>query len=698
MAIPIDSIDKELAIHSVFFLSTNDPEYLDGIHSLSFVPDRIWETGTMSESYYKNGDTLYLTPAPTNNYTLRPGYTYTFGIKMMKRLGLYIDDGESGCPIGTVPFTVSVVPDHLRWAPGSSESNQWNNPDNWLGIDQHNQPIHQDAHFAPLPTSNVIIPTLEAGLPYPEMVNPASLSSRDSVKQTGFTYNTCDSIRFMSGSAIGQQERLAYTGAVVDMSTPHGKWALRGAPVTGMLSGDLFMADADLTNHTPMWEVGEFDANGRSYKTGNASFWLSLYSRSIMQKGNGDNIKDTTYTADAQWSKVTNGMTYSLPAGQGWAVFTRTTSGDAAVRLPKSDDIFYYYYANGDKSYDNYEQKLQALRDAKAGGAGKAGKLAYQPSGSSQSFTLTNEVDATSFVFANPTMGYIDIWGFIEDNSSLSKQFDYINAEGTYTTINQSAAELTDNTITNLQRYLPPMQAIVLTTAAARNLTVTLNTNRVVTNPVTRGGGSGAPARAAVRKGIMTVTATNPASSRCTSKLLLGQGYHAAIRDGEDALLTTVNIDNYTNNTTPATPFNIYAVEGQYGLSIDLRDEIVDVPLSFSISALNYAPMTYLWFTGVNSIDGNLVLYDSLTMTERDIKDGICLVIETPSVSHDVRYYIRRHGPITPTEPDTPTEPITTDYGRYEADTPPAVKIIRDGHVYILRNGHMYSIIGQEVR
>ena len=461
------------------------------------------------------------------------------------------------------------------------------------------------------------------------------------------------------------------------------------------------MANSDLEGATPMWEVGEFDANGRSYKTGNASFWLSLYDREVKQTGNKDNVKDTTYAANAEWSKVTNGMDYSLPPAQGWAVYSRTHSGHAAdVRLPKNDDIYYFYYASGDKVLDQYVPDLRAKRKDEAGG--KAGALAFYPgaSATSQEYTLTNEVASDAFVFANPSMGYIDIWGFIADND-LEQEIAYIKADGTWDKeVKATAIEGTPNTITNLQRYLPPMHAMVVyVSSASTEKTVTLNANRIVTSasqivrpaPQVR---TGAP----LHKGIMTVTAVNPVSSRCKSRLILGQGYNAEIIRGEDAMLTTVNISNYTNNSMPATPFNIYAVEGNEGLSIDLRDEIENIPISFCMSDLPYDDETQLWFTGVNNISGSLVLFDSLTMTERPIMDGICLKIETPKTSHEKRYYIRRHGELTPDDP-TVVDPIMTEIesAAVEEETP-VIKIIRNGHVYILRNGHVYTTMGQQLR
>jgi len=640
-------------------------------------------------------------PAEDNNYTMHAGYDYIFNINLMKRVdgSLTVDpDDENSCRIGVIPFTISVVPDYIRWEPMGTENNAWNNPDNWVGVNDRNEKIHDEAHYAPLASSKVIIPAMTGGLPYPMLPDLEATTTYDSIKQIGFEYNTCDVIRFMPGAAMAQQQRMNYNEAVIDMSTPNGKWALRSTPVTGLLGGDIFMANADLNEETSPWEVGYFDANGRNRSTGNASFWISLYSSSIIQKGNGQDVKDTTINASAAWSKATNNMKLSLPPASGWAVFTRTASNkDAVVRLPKKDDIFYYYNSDGEKQYDFYEQNLQAERDANAGGSGRAGKLAFNPVGSSQNYTLSNTVASTMFVFGNPTMGYIDIWGFIADNG-LSEEFDYINAKGEYVTISKSAAESkTTDTISEPQRYLPPMHAIVVKTTSATSKEVTLNTSRVVTShhQVVRPGP--APSRrsaSGLRKGIMTVTATNPVSPRCTSYLLIGQGYHNAVRDGEDAILTTVNIDNYTNNSAPATPFNIYAAEGSYGLSIDLRDEVVNIPVSFYMSDLPYDDVTYLWFTGVGNIDGELVLYDALTDTERAILDGGRIIIPTPEQSHETRYYIRRRG----YNPDDTTTPIATPVNTFETDDESAVKIIKDGHVLIIRNGHVYSMFGQKLR
>ncbi|MBR4520029.1 MAG: hypothetical protein IKO63_01275 [Paludibacteraceae bacterium] len=531
------------------------------------------------------------------------------------------------------------------------------------------------------------------------MPDPSSISSEDSVKQTGFVYNTCDSIRFLPGAAMGQQQHLTYNTAVVDMSLPHNQWAFRSAPVTGMLSGDIFMANADLTSQTSTWEAGEFDASGRNATTGNASFWLSLYSRSIVQKGNGNDIKDSTRTAAAQWSRVTNGMDYYLPPALGWAIYTRTANGrDADVRLPKKDDIYYYYDAYGEKMNDFNVPDLRAERDVLAGGTGKAGKLAFDTDGTYKEYTLENDSASTAFVFGNPTMGYIDIWGFIADNS-LDGSIAYMASNNEYTTISRAAAEETSDVITNPQRYLPPMHAMVISTTSGTSKTVRINTNRIVTSPSQVVRPTPAPHRigaTGLSKGIMTVTAVNPVSSRCTSRLLIGQGYHSAILDGEDALLTTVNINNYTNTSAPATPFNIYAVEGEHGLSINLRDEVLNVPVSFYMSDLPYDPVTHLWFTGVNNIEGQLVLYDALTNSERLILDGIRLDIPTPEASHETRYYIRRRG----FDPSNPDLPITTAIQEpYEQDAEAsAIKIIKDGHVLILRDGHIYTMFGQKLR
>ena len=712
-AIPIDSLmlfegttSQRVALDTIMFLSTNDPDYREGVHTISLMPDRKWNKDAENVGYYQNGnDTLRLIPAPSNNYPMRSGYHYTFGIQMMTTFGQSSWGGLEECPVGTVPFTVGVVPDYLRWDP-QGEDNRWNNPDNWIGLVQTNTPIHEDARFAPLSSTYVVIPPMTDGKPYPVLPDPASIPSSDSIKQVGFEYNTCHSIRFLSGAALSQQQRLEYDSVIADLTTPHNKWALRSAPIEGMLSGDLFMSDAELAQQVHTWNVGEFDASGRNYTTGNATFYLSLYNKDAIRQSNGPTI-DTVKTEAAEWSKVTNALSLTLPPAQGWAVLARTKSeDDAVVRLPKNDDIYYYYTKSGDKVWDLYESNLRALRTKSAteAGTGKVGKLAFYPGkdATNQDYTLSNGTASTTFVFGNPTMGYIDIWGFIADNKdSLEAEIGYIDTDGQYNTITLAALTEPD-AITSLTRYLPPMHAIVVKKKddAATELNVTVNTNRIVTDAdqIIRTSFEPAPVKkgpAGVSKGVMTVTAINSVSPRCNTRLLLGQGYHPEIIKGEDALLNTINIDNYSATSAPATPFNIYAVEGTNGLSIDLRDEILYVPISFYMSDLPYAPLTTLWFTGVNNVDGPLVLYDALSDTERPIIDGISLDIETPEESHEIRYYIRRPGYKPENETDKPV-PTAIEYNA--ADEEKAVKFVKDGHVFIKRNGKVYTIVGQKIQ
>ena len=115
------------------------------------------------------------------------------------------------------------------------------------------------------------------------------------------------------------------------------------------------------------------------------------------------------------------------------------------------------------------------------------------------------------------------------------------------------------------------------------------------------------------------------------------------------------------------------------------------------MSKLPYNPTTQLWFTGVNKIDGPLVLYDALTDTERPIMDGICLDIETPENSHEIRYYIRRYG-FTPGGADNDDPGVATGSDTLSGHDEKAMKIIYNGHVLILRNGHVYTMYGQQVR
>ena len=693
----VDSIMPNIGISSIKLLTTDDPDFQEGFHKLALVPDLDYP----QTEYYLKGHYITLQPASSNTYVMKQGYNYTFAIDLQTILGKDTLDG--GCKVGTVPFTLAIVPDYLRWDPQDSISTQWNRHGNWMGIDQNNEPIHATARFAPLSTTSIIIPAMTDGRPYPELPNLTEPATYDSVKQVGFQYNQCNIIRFMPDAAIGNQQYMNYADVVVDMKLPNQKWAFRSAPVEGMISGDLYMANADLNNETPLWEVSEFDADGRTYKTGNGSFWLSVYNTETKKINyTGD---DSTRSASAAWSKVTNAIDLPLKAGQGLAIYARTKEGieTPIVRLPKDDDTYYFYGTYGERIDDKYVGRLRDKRTELAS-PNKVGDLTFHPKEGAQTITLTNGVKSSSFVFGNPTMGFIDIWGFIADNASkLNLEFDYMDETkpkaSAYTSMTNVVALATENKLSKRERYLPPMYAIVLKAKEeATSIDLTLNTSRIVTDTVHHDRPAAAPRHRdgtpVPHKGIMTVTAKNPVSPRCYSRLLLGQGYHNSIREGEDAVLTTINIDNYSNTNAPATPFNLYAAEGSYGLSIDLRDSIVNIPVSFLISDLPYDPVTYLWFTGVNNIDGELVLYDAQNDTERAIIDGIYLTIETPTQSHERRYYIRRHG----YKEQSGTE-IATGFEIIEpADDEQVMKFIKNDQVYILRRGQVYTILGQPVR
>ena len=682
--IPIDSIrSTQVVIDSIILYSTTDPNFLPGIHRLHLIPDRQYNfSGGSNDGYYKSHDILRLTPSSSNNYTMLEGYDYSFRITLQTTLGAKI---AAGCPIGNTLFTLSIVPSHLRWAPQSEDSNDWNAAYNWLAIDNYGNPI-PNSHYVPKEHTDVIIPTLGEGTPYPTL--PNAIATTDSVRQLGFVYNQCNNIRFMKDAVIGGPKNLTYDNAIVDFTLPTDKWTLASSPVENMYSGDLFVALADQSGSSSDWEVAEFDGNGRN---GNASFWLSLYSTSVLRKGNVGGTSDTLVDASANWSRITNALSQPLPTATGWAVYSRTKDAQQPiVRLPKEDTRYFYYDVYGNKMENLYEDVSRASRQ---------GKLAYDKD-KNTGYTITNGVTGTTFVFGNPTMAYIDIWGFIADNAGVAEEFKYFNDEGNdLISVTKATALATANTISQSQRYLAPMRAIVLTASSGLSFSPVLNTNRVVIAPVDQS--SPAPARSQATSweedtpaGLMTITAINPVSTRCVSRLILGQGYHNDIRNGEDAVLMTMNIDNFSLTGAPTTPFNIYSVCNHFGMSIDLRHHLTNVPVSFVMSDLPYAPNTTLWFTGVNAISDTIYWYDDLEKTYTRIIDGMSITIPTPAANDERRYYIRNSMSAPSAYDDTPTTIEYTD----SVDTEQRVqKIFVNGQIYIIKGKQVYSVLGQQL-
>ena len=75
---------------------------------------------------------------------------------------------------------------------------------------------------------------------------------------------------------------------------------------------------------------------------------------------------------------------------------------------------------------------------------------------------------------------------------------------------------------------------------------------------------------------------------------------------------------------TPLIPIKLRYIPDR-SLVLWIRDLILPAGVcrfsAKNVGNLPFDPVTYLWFTGVNSIDGELVLYDALTGTERKSVD-----------------------------------------------------------------------------
>ena len=104
----VDSIMPNIGISSIKLLTTDDPDFQEGFHKLALVPDLDYP----QTEYYLKGHYITLQPASSNTYVMKQGYNYTFAIDLQTILGKDTLDG--GCKVGTVPFTLAIVPDYLR--------------------------------------------------------------------------------------------------------------------------------------------------------------------------------------------------------------------------------------------------------------------------------------------------------------------------------------------------------------------------------------------------------------------------------------------------------------------------------------------------------------------------------------------------------------------------------------------------------
>lgn len=664
IALPMHERKGVILPDTITLVSSTDPNFLPDKHWFAYEPDKKYDfSGGATVPYYKEtDDTCYLTPVAAalcpegkTFFTPRAGYEYTFRIPLTSLKGTS-SESENTCPVGTSYFTLAITPDHLLWTPQRNSQNRWQDDANWTAVDAMGNPVNGAKGMVPQSHSNVIIPALPHDSLYPIIsTTPDSINRYDLFYQAA----TCNAIYFQSGAKLGQQQLLEYQKAFADITLTAQQWYIVSTPIQETFSGDMafYIDGSDSQPFAP--KSGE---TNRAYNTS----YISTYSRSyeIFNPDGGTFDNPEATVASTGWSNVLNTLADSLKTGQAFSMMLwrgDDAATEATIRLPRPDNVYYYYYENGTKSpyYENIPRNMANI-----------GKLAFTPEANgTMQITLTNVTASEYFAFGNPTMAYIDMRKLLAYNSSsLSGTFYYKNGDAwsPLSTTLENYGVLTPSE--NQHYFLAPTEGVMVRTAdraAKGELTITLSADMLTIQPSQSAAApSGKPARVQARSqasALLTLTASTPFRYDGTYRSTVRIGEHTIasneIVDGEDLLLMASNAGTEDNGYF-TTPLNLYVLDRQHALSVDMRQQLTCLPLLFQYGN-GYTPeqTTRLQVNITGQFAAPVYLCDTLHHTSTLLHDGMFIDIETPQ-ANTLRYYLlsQEESSESPTEPNVPTD------------------------------------------
>ncbi|MBU3852243.1 MAG: hypothetical protein H9789_00165 [Candidatus Paraprevotella stercoravium] len=426
---------------------------------------------------------------------------------------------------------VYVHPKQTTWKP-QGNSTDWNRWENW-------------DNGSPWECTDVILPS--GASIYPILEDGAE--------------NRCHNLYFAPGSELENTPAFSANNpngkVFVDTEVNGGNYSLFSAPLSGMVTGDMFVSSGPLNPFATL--------NESSYPERRVSpivyqrFWSKTVEMATPgSSGTASNEKVTIDQTD--WSKTFNAVNTVYGAAQGFSVRPGRDgeSGSYTFRFPKEHTTYHYFYSNG----------ASTGQSATINRNGQAGQFIQKTFGSVK---LTIDNSGTRFLFGNPFMTHLDIKKFLAANQSNVSAVEVY--DGTqYVAITCDDQGNLFSTLEETPTMVAPMEAVfVQAKTAGTSLSLDLTKEMFHQKGIssrTRASRSGY----AHSKGSLRMKATvSGESSSCI--LLCSSRYADAYRTSEDI---TALIDN---DAKPAVA--IFTVADRKALSIQRMRSATRIPVGF---------------------------------------------------------------------------------------------------------------------
>ncbi len=654
--------------------------------SMRYTQNRIYQDN--KSNYYKAKDTIIFRPVDAahvtamqerhatetgwtdghpgfwhaNTHTMRPGYEYTMMVTLLNQ-SLATKDVDASCAVGTVYFTVVVVPDTVVWAP--VESDYWGDDENWHAIINGKQ---VENGMVPLAETDVVIPTLSDVRRYPYLCDSIFYPM-----DANYVTAKCHKILFQSQATMLNQQKLAYDSAYVDMTVNKDTWHSIAMPLKDVYSGDLYVphsgknyTDASAKNleSTDYFTISSFKGIRDSLAAYAA--WSTYYNDSVKTvhyspsgiyntynrlQGDGDLVFYSSNTVDKKIDAF-GGLQMGI-----WGP-DNLTDDQITIRLPKPDTKYDLYLDGVVKSSVTIDRT-------------NAHKFAFEPDENGQmKVTLHNNTASNWFIWGNPTMAYVDAEAFYLANSDKIEANYKVMVDGEWKTRNKY-------NVTYQSRFVAPFESVLVYAkeGAKKDLELVLTVNCLASSNINGGRTNyqpGTVTRAPQRiahsaqghyfsNGLMHIAAgvryAGDMKNAATASfdLVATDFANNGFDQSEDALFVSTGVADDGTIRNGASEMNLYSLVGDKGLSIDVREQIGIVPLGFLVSndmrEVNDGKMT-LYFT-LTDWEQECYLVDALTGTKTRIINCTELLLDIPQ-NHEMRYYIQ--GPYKDSSDDTPTD------------------------------------------
>ncbi|WP_302577058.1 hypothetical protein [Phocaeicola barnesiae] len=437
-----------------------------------------------------------------------------------------------------------IHPTETTWKTNNS-STDWNNWDNW-------------DKGSPWECTNVILPSGAS-------IYPILVDGED---------NMCHFIYFAPGAELENTPAFSdnYPEKVfIDANLEGGKYSLFSAPLSGMVTGDMFVSSG------PSNQFATLDESSYPERRVSPIVYQRFWSKTVEMvtlesSGTASNTQVTIDQTD--WSKTFNAVNTVYGAAQGFSVRPgrEGESGSYTFRFPKEHTTYHYFYSNGASTG-------QSATINRSGQAGQFIQKTFDP------VNLTIEKSGTRFLFGNPFMTHLDIKKFLAANQSNVNAVEvYDGTQYVTITCDDQGSLISNSTSKETPTMVAPMEAVFVQaknagTSLSLDLTKEMFHQKGISS-LTRASRSGY----AHSKGSLRMKATvSGESSSCI--LLCFSRYADAYRASEDI---TALIDN---DAKPAVA--IFTVADRKALSIQRMRSATRIPVGFYLKQTGNVSLTF---------------------------------------------------------------------------------------------------------